>query len=115
MEHSSADSHRAISICSGNVDVEVDNNFGGKLLAFTECSIKSHAMRNCLHCGTSCVTSNKQSYSFGAEQHFYSQTSVSSSSNALFSLYYIITIADALGWINTVRYNRMFCLDLNLG
>ncbi|KRY22000.1 hypothetical protein T12_6050 [Trichinella patagoniensis] len=30
----------------------------------------------------------------------------------LSSLYYIVTIADAtIGWINTVWYNLMFCLD----
>ncbi|KRX84672.1 hypothetical protein T06_14881 [Trichinella sp. T6] len=95
MEHSFADSQRAISICSGNVDVEFWN--------LVSCSRSQNAilkvmqMRNCLHCGTSCVTFNKQNYSFGAEQHFYSQTSVSSSSNALFShinndLYFTETI-----------------------
>ncbi|KRZ79649.1 hypothetical protein T10_10725 [Trichinella papuae] len=38
MEHSLIDSLHAISICSRNVDVEVDdNNFGGKGCRFLKC------------------------------------------------------------------------------
>ncbi|KRZ97583.1 hypothetical protein T08_2491 [Trichinella sp. T8] len=96
-----ADSQRAISICSGNVDVEFWN--------LVSCSRSQNAILKVMQCAIACIVEPVVSLLISRIIRLeLSNISIlrhpSHHRPMLSSLYYIITIADAtVGWINTVR------------